>query len=131
MQPALRLRHRKDFVRLRQEGQTKQHKLLRLSFAPSALAHNRYGFIVSGRIGKAVVRNRLRRRLKEIVRELHPQIMLPDANSKQTSMEPVRYGNIDCVFIARTHLAADASYNELREAVVFLLQRAQLLDHDH
>jgi len=118
---ALRLRQKRDFARLRVEGQLTQHRLLKLSYAPSTVPHNRYGFIVSRRLGNAVDRNRLRRRLKEIVRQLHPHIF-PDASS--TSAAP-DYG-VDCVFIART-AAASASFHELRMAVEAVLQRARLL----
>ncbi|CAG1772727.1 Ribonuclease P protein component [uncultured bacterium] len=45
-----------------------------VSIAPNTLAHNRYGFIVSKHLGKAVTRNLIRRRLRAVVRELHPQL---------------------------------------------------------
>ena len=41
--------------------------LLVLRTLPNELPHNRYGFVVSKRVGGAVVRNRVRRRLQEIV----------------------------------------------------------------
>ena len=72
MQDHLRLRRAEDFQRLRQEGATQPHRLLLLSFSPNERTHNRYGFIVGKRLGKAVTRNRIRRRLREVVRALDP-----------------------------------------------------------
>src|SRR5258708_22019568 len=46
-----------------------------LKLAKNTLEHNTYGFIVSKRIDKrAVVRNRLKRRFRAIVEELHPAL---------------------------------------------------------
>ena len=65
---------REDFQRLRQVGVTHRHRLMVLSFSHNELMHNRYGFIVGKQLGKAVTRNRIRRRLREVVRALDPQL---------------------------------------------------------
>lgn len=70
----LRLRDAGDFQRLRREGRSYQNQLMVMSVAPNALTHNRYGFIVSKHIGNAVKRNRVRRRMREAIRLLHPQL---------------------------------------------------------
>lgn len=88
MLPDLRLRSTEDFQRLRRDGRSYPHKLLQMSVLPNVLAHNRYGFIVSKRLGKAVRRNRIRRRVREAVRLLHPQLRM----------------GYDIVFIARPSL---------------------------
>jgi hypothetical protein len=62
----LRLRRRKDFDVVFQEGQVPNRLVLRS--VPNQLPHNRYGFVTSKRVGKAVVRNRVRRRLREAIR---------------------------------------------------------------
>lgn len=109
MQRPLRLRSSADFARLRQSGRTLRHPLLTLSLAPNDLPHNRYGFIVSKRVGGAVVRNRVRRRMRESVRLATPRL-LP---------------GYDLVWIARNEIA-DQPYNTINEAVVELLRRARL-----
>jgi ribonuclease P protein component len=74
---------------------------------PNGLDISRYGFSVSRRVGKAVVRNRVKRLLREITRQLE----LP--------------AGWDMVFIARVP-AAKAGYAELEKAVLSLLNEAGL-----
>lgn len=74
MLPELRLCRTEDFQRLRREGRSHPSRLLLMSVSPNELPHNRYGFIVSKQLGKAVRRNRIRRRMREAVRLLHPQL---------------------------------------------------------
>ena len=69
---------------------------------------SRYGFSVSRRVGKAVVRNRVKRLLREILR--------------QTPLQP----GWDIIFIVRS-VAAKAKYVDLEKAVKDLLFRAGLL----
>jgi ribonuclease P protein component len=61
-----RLRSPADFRRVRESAPRGwAHPLLVVYVAPNDLAHTRVGITVSGRVGKAVVRNRVRRRLRE------------------------------------------------------------------
>jgi len=104
-----RLKARKDFVSVYRKGHAWANQLLVLRALPSDLPHHRCGFVVSKRVGKAVVRNRLKRRLRE---GLGPLAVQP---------------GWDLILLARPP-AARASYHELREAIVNLLSRARLLD---
>ncbi|MGH8095082.1 MAG: ribonuclease P protein component [Chthoniobacterales bacterium] len=66
---ARRLKRSREFDRVRREGQAFRGGLLTLGvLRPEAEAVFRVGFVTSRRIGGAVVRNRVRRRLREIVR---------------------------------------------------------------
>jgi ribonuclease P protein component len=100
-----RLRHRKDFDSVFKNGQAFNDKLLVLRILPNDLDHNRYGFVTSKRLGKAVTRNRVRRRLREIVRET-----------------PATAG-YDVVLSAKT-TAADAVFADLTSSVLRLYGRA-------
>ena len=104
-----RLRVRRDFLAVYRKGRAWTHRLLVLRALPNGLTHNRYGFVVSKRVGKAVVRNRLKRRLREGLRLL-----------------AIRSG-WDVVVLARPP-AAVSTYRQLREALAELLSRARLLD---
>lgn len=74
MKPELRLRHAEDFRRLRRIGRVYRHPLVMLSLCENHHETNRYGFITGKRLGSAVKRNRVRRILREIMRNLHPQL---------------------------------------------------------
>ena len=109
MLPDLRLRHTEDFQRLRREGRSYPNKLLLMSVSPNVLGHNRYGFIVSKQLGKAVRRNRIRRRVREAVRLLHPQLKT----------------GYDIVFIARQSLEGQP-FDVVQRTVNELTQQAGL-----
>jgi ribonuclease P protein component len=74
MQRHLRLRDKEDFERLRNVGQVWRYPFLILSVAPNRLPHNRYAFVTSKRLGKAVIRNRVRRLLREVMRQADPDL---------------------------------------------------------
>jgi ribonuclease P protein component len=103
------LRQQSDFQRLRAEGQSWHNAALLISAAPNSLSHNRYGFVVGKRLGKAVVRNRLRRQLREAMRSIHDQL---------------RPG-FDMAVIARQP-SLNLTYWELRETLIKLMRRAAL-----
>lgn len=74
MQRRFRLTRSEDFGRMRHEGRGYPHRLMLMSIAPNSLEHNRYGFVVSKKLGTAVVRNRVKRVMREAVRSLHPHL---------------------------------------------------------
>ena len=89
-------------------GRSWADKEIVLRALQNALEVSRFGFVVSRRLGKAVVRNRVKRRLREIAR--------------QTT---VRAG-WDIVFIARVPAAA-ANYKELEKSARKLLLKADII----
>ena len=107
----LRLRGHRQFQHLHRDGKNIFHPLLKLSLLPNQLPHNRYGFIVSTRLGNAVCRNRIRRRLREAVRVWHESL----------------HQGYDVVIIARTP-GQNASYHDFYGVLQTLFRRAKLLN---
>lgn len=64
-----------DFKRVREEGTVARGTLLFLSVLPAAPGDLRAGFVTSRKVGSAAVRNRVRRRLREIFRRHQPGII--------------------------------------------------------
>jgi ribonuclease P protein component len=69
-----RLTRPAEFEKVQTSGRVQRGCLLMLSVAPSGEERFRAGFITSRAIGRAVTRNRVRRRLREIVRKHQNQI---------------------------------------------------------
>jgi ribonuclease P protein component len=67
-----RLRQSGDFARVRQQGKTFAHPWFVVAVTPNGTSITRVGFIVSKRLGKAHVRNRVKRVLRTIVRQYLP-----------------------------------------------------------
>ena len=106
-----RLKLPSEFERVRKEGRAERGKLLIVSVLAAQDRHRlRAGFVTSKRVGSAVVRNRIRRRLREIVRK-YQQDLLED---------------LWLVTIARP-AAANASYRELEDEWLRLAKRAFIL----
>jgi ribonuclease P protein component len=89
------------------EGKSWSGKEIVVRALPNTLNTSRFGFVVSRRVGKAVVRNHIKRLLREIVRQV-----------------PVKTG-WDIVLIARVPAAA-ANFENLRKSVKGLFARAGL-----
>ena len=97
-----------QFALVHNEGNSWTNSLIVMKALPNGLSFSRCGFSVSRRVGKAVVRNRVKRLLREILR-----------------LTPLQTGQ-DIVFIARP-ATASIDYASLKRSVVRLLSRAQLL----
>ena len=110
MKSALRLRRPADFARVRRCGNARRQRFLLISFCANRLLHNRYG-IVTGRLGGAVERNRLKRRLRAILRALHPSL-------KQ---------GFDIVIVARRGVESQP-FSELGRILNELCRRARLFE---
>jgi ribonuclease P protein component len=63
-----RLRRRTDFLRCYRTGRRRQGALVLIYFAPNPCGHPRIGITATRKVGNAVVRHKLKRRIKEIYR---------------------------------------------------------------
>ena len=63
-----RLLRRTEYDAVYREGRRRASRQFTIFFRPNGLNHSRFGASVKRQLGSAVVRNRIRRRLREIVR---------------------------------------------------------------
>ena len=98
-----------QYVSVYTKGGSWACNLVVMKTLPNGLTVSRCGFSISKRVGNAVIRNRVKRLLREILR-----------------LTPLKPG-WDIVFIARP-AAATADYAHLKRAVEGLLSRACLLE---
>lgn len=101
-----RLRSTREFSRVRRSGRSANNPLVALYVLHTRSRDIRVGFSVSKRVGNAVIRNRVKRRLREAIRPL---------------LHCVRPGT-DLVFIARPP-SANASWTQILESVSSLLRK--------
>ena len=106
------LTKRAQFGLVYDEGNSWVSSAIVIKALPNGLGLSRWGFTVSRRVGKAVARNRVKRRLREILRRT-----------------PLQSG-WDIIFIARPS-AARANYASLGKSVRGLLLRAGLLVEEY
>ena len=103
-----RLTQKSQYTSVYSQGKSWVNELLVMKAIPNGLELSRFGFSVSKRVGNAVVRNRVRRRLRECL-----------------LLTPCKPG-WDIVFIARNP-ASKVDYHQLKKAVEELTLRANLL----
>jgi ribonuclease P protein component len=99
-----------DFAAIQAGGTSRSHPLMTARFLRSDSESPRFGLSTSRSLGGAVVRNRVRRRLREALRVMAP------------SFQP----GWDVLIIARPALV-DADHRALVEALELLLQRGGVL----
>ena len=94
---------------IHREGRSIANRLLVFRLSPNGLDRSRFCFIAGKRVGNAVVRNRVKRRLRETVRN-----------------SGFRAG-WDTIIMARRG-AGEANYGELQYAVANLMRRTRLTE---
>lgn len=111
MHKRLRLRNRADFSRIYRYGKSFANRQLVVYWSNKPdVERFRLGVSASKKIGNAVVRNRMRRMLKEIVRLHESEIR----------------DHVDLVLIVRSG-AVGMEYKELERSVLHVLRKATLL----
>ena len=98
------LRARADFVALGSGGRSRGHRLVTVRMRPNLLDHDRFAISTGKGLGTAVVRNRVRRRVREILRGT-----------------PTGERGRDVLVVCRPS-SAEAGYDELRDAITRLLR---------
>jgi ribonuclease P protein component len=104
-----RVRDKTRFQEIRREGRSYTNELLVLCTLGNDLSYSRVGISVSGRIGNAVTRNRIKRQLREAMR---------------LRMDSIKAG-WDLIFVARYPIR-NADYHAMDAACARLLRRAHL-----
>ena len=114
MQRSFRLTRSEDFKRVRRDGKSYAHPLVVLIVQKNDQPRVRVGVAAGRTAGTAVYRNRAKRLLREAMRTLIPNIAT----------------GLDLILIARPGLTS-ATLEEVRQALLVLLQRAQILAPAH
>ena len=101
-----RLKKRKEFGYIYKNGACIHSKYLTLLYTPSKLKKVRIGFSVSKKVGKAFMRNKVKRRLRAIIKDnlelLHP--------------------NTNYIFLAKPGIDT-LSFNDIDKEVHFLIHK--------
>jgi ribonuclease P protein component len=77
LKPRERIRKKKDFLFLYQKGYRIRGKYFNLIYHENDLGYSRLGIVVNRKIGKAVVRNKIKRWVRELFRRNKNLIPLP------------------------------------------------------
>ena len=111
MKRAVTLKENYEFRRMYQRGASAAGKTMVVYCRKNKLGHNRLGLTASTKLGHAVVRNRCRRRLREVFRLNGPHL---------------RQG-WDIILVARSR-TADAPWKELNDTFLRLCRKLDLLE---
>jgi len=111
MKKAVTLKENYEFRRMYQRGKSAVSGSMVVYCRKNRLGHNRLGLTASTKLGHAVVRNRCRRRLREVYR----------LNS------PALCQGYDLIFVARGRTAS-APWKELNDTFMKLCRKLDLLE---
>ena len=105
-----RLRSNDDFKEVYKKGKNYWNRNLVLYAMKNDLNCTRIGFSVTKKIGNSVIRNRIRRRMKEICRQ---------------NLNNIGVG-YDIIFIPKKNVV-DMEYRDLNNAILHILKKSNLL----
>lgn len=111
MKHTISLKLNRDFRRLYAKGKSAVSPYFAVYYRKNRLNFNRLGITVGGKLGNAVTRNRLRRRIKEIYRTNETRFL----------------AGYDIVVVGRTR-AVSARYAALEESMIRLAAGLSLLN---
>ena len=111
MKRAVTLKENYEFRRMYQRGASAAGKTMVVYCRKNKLGHNRLGLTASTKLGHAVVRNRCRRRMREVFRLNGPKL-------KQ---------GWDIILVARSR-TAEAPWAELNDNFLHLCKKLDLLE---
>lgn len=107
------LKRKKDFRYTYRTGKSVQHRLFSCIVARSRLEVPRVGITVSKKQGNSVIRNRIKRRIREAVTPLIPELT----------------GNKNIILVARNGIC-EVPFEELQAAVRMVFERANVLKRE-
>jgi len=110
MDKLYRLRSNEDFKRIYKSGKSYWNRNLVIYVKSNGLEHIRVGFTVTKKIGNSVVRNKIRRRMKEIFRK---------------NFDNIKEG-YDIILVPKKNVV-DISYQELESAMIHIFKLANVL----
>ena len=101
-----RLKKRKEFAYIFKKGESLGSRHIMLTFVPSKLKKYKIGFSCGKKVGKAVVRNKVKRRIKEAV-YIHRDLLNVGYNY---------------IFVGKQNSSL-ATFEEIKQEVEFLLRK--------
>lgn len=109
-----RIKKKRDFEMIFKKGVSFKNSFLIFKIAKNGLSYSRFGFIVSQKVSKkAVVRNRIKRRLSGIIR---------------TELKNIKTG-LDLVFISLSGIEKK-NFSEIKEELINLLKKGKTITRE-
>lgn len=94
-----RIRKRKDFIDIYKKGKRYRGKYFNIVYLPNHLDHSRVAVVAGKKIGNAVTRNRIKRRMRALFRKYKPD---PDE-----SMDLILFPKKESAWVPWTQIQKD------------------------
>lgn len=111
MEKRYRIQKNKDFTRAYKKAMRFYNKDISILVNPNGLKNKRFGYTLSRKFGKANKRNKVRRRLKEIIRlnmdefnDGHDYIIMPRSHCIELSYKELEKSLFHCYSIAKKRM---------------------------
>lgn len=113
LQKENRLRKNKQFNYIYKHGEAKHSAYLSLIFIKTKNEY-KVGFSVNKKVGKSVVRNKVKRRLRECFK----------------SLSPIVNKNYNYIFVAKQSLV-NLNFIEMKQQMLYVLKKANLINDNN